>query len=282
MFRGPENALPANWKHLPIGYHGRASSLLASGTPVRRPWGQRRPGEESPVFAPSARLDFELELAAVIGTGNELGRPIPVSEAWDHIFGFVLLNDWSARDIQQWEYVPLGPFLGKNFATSISPWVVTAEALAPFRCAGPAQEVPVLPYLQDPDPSALDIELEVSLDLPGFPPQRVCRSNARHLYWSFAQQIAHHSCGGCNLRTGDLLASGTISGPEPGSYGSLLELAWRGSRPLPMPDGSTRSFLEDGDTVVMRGYALQGGLRVGFGELIGEVLPAWPDYPPRR
>ena len=276
MFRGKENALMPNWKHLPVAYHGRASSIVVSGTPIRRPWGQVKPDEAEPVFMPSRLLDFELEMAAVIGTPNALGTPISTAQAEDHVFGLLLFNDWSARDIQKWEYVPLGPFLGKNFASSVSPWIVTLDALAPFRVAGPVQDPPVLPYLQTAGDRNFDIQLEVALELPGQAPAVICRSNHRHLYWNLAQQLAHHTSGGCNLQTGDLLASGTISGPEPSAFGSLLELSWRGTRPLPMPDGSERRFLQDGDVVVMRAWAERDGRRVGFGEVRTEILPALP------
>ncbi len=273
MFRGKDRALQPNWKHLPVGYHGRASSLLVSGQPVRRPLGQLKLDAGPPCLGPSQALDFELEVAWVIGAPNEWGRPIPLAEAEDHIFGLVLFNDWSARDIQRWEYVPLGPFLGKSFASSLSPWVVPLEALEPFRCAGPVQSPPVLPYLQSAEPGHFDIELEVALALPGQAPVQVCRSNFRHLYWSMAQMVAHHSINGCNLRTGDVMASGTISGPEVGSYGSLLEITWGGNRRLELP-GASRHYLEDGDEVWLRGFARKEGLRVGFGELRSQVWPA--------
>lgn len=276
MFRGAENALMPNWFHLPVGYHGRASSVVVSGTEIVRPKGQMRPkDDEPPVYGASKLLDIELELGAVIGTGNELGEPITIENAPNHIFGFVLVNDWSARDIQKWEYVPLGPFLGKNFATTVSPWVVTLEALAPFRVPGPTQEPAPLPYLQHPHPGAFDIQLEVGLQTPEMDaPHPISRSNFKHLYWSMAQQLAHHTVSGCNMRSGDLLASGTISGPTKDSYGSLLELTWRGSKPIVLPTGETRTFLQDGDTVVMKGYAQGDGYRVGFGEARGRILPA--------
>ncbi len=273
MFRGPDNALQPNWLHLPVGYHGRASSLVISGTPVRRPHGQIMPeGAAGPELGPSRLLDFELETGFFVGAGNALGEPVPVDRAEEHIFGMVLVNDWSARDVQKWEYVPLGPFLGKSFATSVSPWVVTLDALEPFRCAAPVQDPAPLPYLRDRSDAAYDIHLEVHLATSSMPvPHRIAVSNTRFLYWSMAQQLAHHTCNGCNLRPGDLLASGTISGPEPGSYGSLLELTWRGTRPLPLPDGSQRRFLEDGDTVTMTGWCQGDGYRVGFGEVSGTV-----------
>jgi fumarylacetoacetase len=276
MLRGPDNALQPNWLHLPVAYHGRASSVVISGTDVRRPRGQTKADDApAPTFGPSRSLDFELEMAFFVGPGNELGRPVPISDAAEHIFGMVLLNDWSARDIQRWEYVPLGPFLAKNFATSISPWVVPLEALEPFRTAGPHQDPEPLPYLRSPGDWAYDVQLEVWLQGEKMQqPQRICRSNARHLYWNICQQLAHHTVNGCNLRPGDLLASGTISGPTPDSYGSLLELAWKGTKPLTFPDGEKRTFLQDGDRVTMTGWCQGDGYRVGFGEVTGSVLPA--------
>src|SRR5690349_274269 len=275
MFRDPKNALLPNWLHLPVGYNGRASSVVVSGTPVRRPNGQiKPPNAESPSFGPSAKLDIELETAFIVGEGNALGEPIPVSDAEWHIFGLVLLNDWSARDIQQWEYVPLGPFNAKSFATSISPWIVPLDALEAFRVAGPAQQPEPLPYLVQRGAHAFDIALEVALITARGAPTTVCRTNARHLYWSMAQQLAHHTVSGCNTRTGDLMASGTISGPTPDSWGSLLELAWNGQRPLALEGGATRSFLEDGDEVVMSGWCQGDDYRVGFGEVRGLILPA--------
>lgn len=278
MFRGPENALQPNWLHLPVGYHGRASSVVVSGTDVVRPRGQLKPDDGPPVLGPSRLLDFELELGAFVGPGNPLGEPIPIERAREHLFGFALVNDWSARDIQKWEYVPLGPFLGKSFATSVSPWVTPAAALEPFRVEGEPQhgENPEpLPYLRQPEPRVYDLHLEVLLRPAGAAEATVvARSNARHLYWSFEQQLAHHTVNGCNLRPGDLLASGTISGPEPGQYGSLLELTWRGTRPLRLSDGSERRFLEDGDTVILRGWGERDGLRIGLGEVVGTIRPA--------
>jgi fumarylacetoacetase len=276
MFRGPENALMPNWLHLPVAYHGRASSVVVSGTDVVRPRGQSKPEKaEAPVFGPSRSLDFELEMGVFVGPGNALGTPVPVGRAEEHLFGMVLVNDWSARDIQAWEYVPLGPFLAKNFATSISPWVVPLEALEPFRTAGPAQNPTPLPYLQAGGPGALDIRLEVLLQSEKMDrPARISASNFKHLYWSMAQQLAHHTINGCNLRPGDLLASGTISGPTPDSYGSLLELSWHGSRPLTMPGGETRTFLQDGDRLTLTGWCQGDGYRVGFGEVTGRILPA--------
>ena len=279
MFRGPENALMPNWLHLPVGYHGRASSIVVSGTPVRRPCGQTLPdGAAAPVFGPSRQLDFELEVGFFTGPGNALGQPIALAGAHEAIFGFVLVNDWSARDIQKWEYQPLGPFLAKNFATSISPWVVTLDALLPFRVAGPPQDDPApLPYLREHDPWSFDVALEVWLKTARMGERaRIARSNHRHLYWNVRQQVAHHTVTGCNLRPGDLLASGTISGPTKDSRGSLLELSWRGTEPLALPSGETRTFLEDGDELAITGFAAKDGVRVGFGEVSGTVLPALP------
>jgi fumarylacetoacetase len=276
MLRGPENALMPNWLHLPVAYHGRASSVVVSGTDLYRPKGQGKPADApAPLFGPSRSLDFELEMGFFIGPGNELGRPIPVAQAPEHIFGMVLVNDWSARDIQAWEYQPLGPFLAKNFGTSISPWVVTMEALEPFRTAGPRQEPEPLPYLRSPGGWAYDIHLEVYVQGQRMEqPQRVSTSNLRFMYWNVCQQLAHHAVNGCNLRTGDLLASGTISGPTPDSFGSLLELTWRGTRPLTFPNGEQRTFLQDGDRVTMTGWCQGAGYRVGFGEVTGKILPA--------
>jgi fumarylacetoacetase len=279
MLRGPDNALNPNWLHLPVAYHGRSSSVVVSGTDVRRPHGQVKPANAAaPSFGPSRSLDFELEMGCLVGPGNELGRPIPVAAAADHLFGMVLVNDWSARDVQAWEYVPLGPFLAKNFATSVSPWVVPLTALEPFRVPGPMQEPPPLPYLRTKGDWAYDVRLEVYLQGATMDrPQCVCTSNARSLYWNVCQQLAHHTSNGCNLRPGDLLATGTISGPTPDSYGSLLELSWRGSRPLQLPGGATRAFLEDGDRVTLTGWCQGQGYRVGFGEVTGKILPACPD-----
>jgi len=276
MLRGADRALQPNWRHLPVAYHGRASSVVVSGHDFPRPHGQTKPeGADAPVFGPTRALDFELEMGAIVGVGNQLGRPIPAAEARDHVFGLVLLNDWSARDIQAWEYVPLGPFLSKNFCTTISPWVVTLEALGPFRVAGPVQGPTPLPYLRTEGPQTYDIQLEVHLRGEKMErPHRVCATNFKHLYWSLAQQVAHHTVNGCDLRTGDLLGSGTISGPTPDSYGSLLELTWRGARPLSLPVGERRTFLEDGDRVTLTGWCQGDGYRVGFGEATGRVLPA--------
>jgi fumarylacetoacetase len=275
MFRDPKNALLPNWKHLPVGYHGRASSIVVSGTPIFRPKGQiKSPDSDQPVFGPSQKLDFELEMAFITCSDTTLGEPVTVASAEDHIIGFVLFNDWSARDIQQWEYVPLGPFLGKNFASTISPWVVLIDALEPVRCEGPAQDPPVLPYLQTSGNRNFDIMLEVLIRSGNEDPVTLCRSNTKYLYWNIAQQLAHHTVNGCNIRVGDLYASGTISGPSSGSYGSMLELSWNGKKPLTMPDGTVRHFLEDNDTIIMKAFAMVGSTRVGFGECRGKILSA--------
>lgn len=275
MFRDPDNALLPNWKHLPVGYHGRASSIVVSGTPVRRPNGQQKPADaDAPVFGPSKLLDFELEVAFIVGRDNALGTPVRVDQAEDHIFGIALFNDWSARDIQSWEYVPLGPFLAKNFASTMSPWIVTMEALEPFRVPGPAQDPEPLPYLKAQGDHSFDIELEVWLETPSGIHQRLCASNFKYMYWSMAQQLAHHTVNGCNMRVGDVCASGTISGPTPDSFGSMLEISWRGTRPVALPDGTERKFIHDGDSVVLQGHAESNGVRIGFGEARGVVLPA--------
>ncbi|HWQ14060.1 MAG TPA: fumarylacetoacetase [Roseiflexaceae bacterium] len=276
MLRGVENALMPNWLHLPVAYHGRASSLVVSGADVRRPRGQVKPPDApAPLFGPTRQLDFELETGFFVGPGNPLGAPVPVELAEERIFGLVLVNDWSARDIQAWEYQPLGPFLAKNFCTSISPWVVPLEALEPFRVPGPVQDPAPLPYLRQPGPASFDIRLEVWLQSERMgAPERICLSNFRHLYWSMAQQLAHHTVNGCNLRPGDLLASGTISGPTPDSRGCLLELAWRGMQPLQLANGETRSWLEDGDRVTITGWCQGDGYRVGFGEVTGRIVPS--------
>jgi fumarylacetoacetase len=276
MMRGPDNALQPNWLHLPVAYHGRASSVVFSGTDVRRPKGQTKADNApAPTFGPSRSLDFELEMGFFVGPGNALGQPIPIERAPEHIFGLVLVNDWSARDVQRWEYVPLGPFLAKNFATTVSPWVVTLDALEPFRTAGPQQDPAPLPYLRSPGDWAFDVHLEVLLQTATMDrPYVLCRSNAKYLYWNVCQQLAHHAVNGCNLRTGDLLASGTISGPTPDSYGSLLELAWKGTKPVELPNGERRVFLQDGDRVTLTGWCKGPGYRVGFGAATGRVLPA--------
>ena len=277
MFRDPANALLPNWLHLPVGYHGRASSLLPSGIPFHRPMGQTRPDPNAPpVFGPTKQLDFELEVGFFTFSGKPLGQRISATEAEDHIFGLVLFNDWSARDIQSWEYVPLGPFLAKNFASSMSPWVVTLDALEPFRTEGPKQEPTPLTYLQTKGYKAFDIELEVGIAPENGAATTICHSNFKHLYWNMAQQLAHHTVNGCNVRCGDLMASGTISGPTPDSYGSMLELTWRGTKPIMLANGEERKFINDGDTVTMRGHCEKDGLRIGFGKLEAKVLPALP------
>ena len=273
MFRGKENALPPNWLHIPIGYNGRASSVVVSGTTVIRPHGQLKgPEDAAPRFGPSERFDIELELGAIVGQPS--AGPISVGEAFDNIFGFVLLNDWSARDIQAWEYQPLGPFQAKATATTISPWIVTAEALAPFRVAGPKRVHPLLDYLTEPGPMLYDIALEIGLTPEGGAETVVSRTNARELYYSPAQQLAHHTVSGCPMRVGDLLGSGTISGAETESRGSLLELSWGGAEPIELSGGLRRSFLEDGDRVTLRGHARAADYRIGFGDCAGEVRPA--------
>ena len=275
MFRDPENALLPNWRHLPVGYHGRASSIIISGKNIHRPKGQVFPkGSDHPTFQPSTRLDFELEMAFIIGKPTTLGESISTENAEEHIFGMVLFNDWSARDIQKWEYVPLGPFLGKSFASSISPWIVTLEALEPFRVKGPQQNPTVLPYLESKGSKNFDIQLEVGITPQNGQEQTVSRSNFKYMYWNMAQQLAHHTVNGCNMNIGDLLASGTISGRDETSYGSMLELSWAGSKPIPMKDGTTRTFIENFDTVTMRGYGEKNGLRIGFGKVENQVLPS--------
>jgi fumarylacetoacetase len=275
MFRDPENALLPNYLWIPIAYHGRASSVVTSGTEIHRPLGQTKADDaKEPTFGPGRLLDFELEMGFLIGPGNELGQPIPIEKAPEHIFGMVLVNDWSARDIQKWEYQPLGPFLSKNFATTVSPWIVTLDALEPFRCAGPAQAPEPLSYLRSKGDGSYDIHLEVHLQSEKMnEPSRVCRSNFRHMYWNIFQQLAHHTVSGCNVRPGDLMASGTISGPTPDSYGSLLELAWRGTKPVQISPTEKRSFIQDHDTIIMTGWCQGEGYRVGFGEVRGKVLP---------
>ena len=275
MFRDPDNALLPNWLHLPVGYHGRASSIIVSEVPVHRPKGQMKPADaDKPVFGPTKLLDFELELAFITCKNTSLGESVPVGEAEDAIWGMVLFNDWSARDIQTWEYVPLGPFLAKNFASSMSPWVVTLDALEPFRVEGPTQEPEVLPYLRYSGKKNFDIDLEVLIEVAGYSEQPVCYSNFKYMYWNMAQQLAHQTVNGCNIRVGDIYASGTISGKDKNSYGSMLELTWRGQNPIKMPDGSERKFINDGDTVIMRGWSERDGKRVGFGEVRTKVLPA--------
>ena len=275
MFRDPANALLPNWKHLPVGYHGRASSIIISGTPIHRPKGQTKPqADQPPVYGPTMRLDFELEMAFITYEGKALGESISTSEADNYIFGMALFNDWSARDIQTWEYVPLGPFLAKNFASHMSPWIVTLDALEPFRCPGPKQDPAVLPYLTYEGEKNLDINLEVAITPEGGAENVVSRSNYKYMYWNLNQQLAHHTVNGCNIRCGDMMASGTISGKTPDSYGSMLELAWKGTKPLQLSDGSERKFIHDHDTVTMRGWCEKGGTRVGFGEVSAKILPA--------
>lgn len=276
MFRGAENALPPNWLHIPIGYNGRASSVVVSGTPVRRPWGQvKGPDDAAPRFAPSARFDLELEMGAVVGMGSE--GPVTVDEADAMIFGYVLLNDWSARDIQAWEYQPLGPFQAKATATTISPWIVTRAALEPFRVPTPAREVPLLDHLKDTGPMLYDIDLAVTLAPEGKPATEIARTNYREMYFSAAQQLVHHTTSGCPMTPGDLLGSGTISGPEKHQRGSLLELSWGGKEPLTLNSGETRTFLADGDTLTLTGVAHGDGYVIGFGDCSGTVLPALTD-----
>lgn len=274
MFRDPKNALMQNWSELPVGYNGRASSVVVSGTDLVRPSGQiKLPNEERPVFSACRKLDFELETGFIVGKATALGEPIAIEEAENHIFGMVLLNDWSARDIQQWEYVPLGPFNSKTFGTSISPWVVTLEALEPFRCASPVQEPQPLPYLRENTANNYDIHLQVAIAADGSETV-ISNTNFKYMYWSMMQQLTHHTIAGCNVRVGDLMGSGTISGPEKDSRGSLLELTWNTTEPLTLVNGEQRGFLEDGDTLIMRGHCQKDGLRIGFGEVRGTVLPA--------
>lgn len=276
MFRGPENALPPNWLHIPIGYNGRASSVVVSGTDVRRPWGQLKgPNDDAPRFGPSARFDIELEMGAIVGQPS--AGPITVTEADANIFGYVLLNDWSARDIQAWEYQPLGPFQSKATATTISPWIVTAEALAPFRCDTPAREQELLNHLKDAGPMLFDIDLEVTLTPDGKAASTIARTNYKEMYYSAAQQLAHHTTSGCPMRVGDLLGSGTISGPEKENRGAMLEISWGGKDPITLETGETRSFIEDNDTLTLSGAAKGDGYQIGFGTCVGKVLPAAQD-----
>ncbi len=275
MLRDPANALFPNWKHLPVGYHGRASSIVVSGTDIIRPKGQTKPADvEKPIFGPSKQLDFELEMAFIVNKHSEMGESISTKEAEDAIFGMVIFNDWSARDIQAWEYIPLGPFLGKNFGSSISPWVVTLEALEPFRTASPKQEPEVLDYLQFEGDQHYDINLEVYLQPENGAENLISQSNYKFMYWNMTQQLAHHTINGCNVEVGDLYASGTISGENPSSFGSMMELTWRGQNPLQLKDGQERKFIEDHDTIIMRGFGEKNGVRVGFGEVSGKILPA--------
>jgi len=275
MFRGKDNALMPNWLHMPVGYHGRSSSVIVSGTNIRRPYGQTLPkGASAPVFGPSKSLDMEVEMAFITTSANDLGKPVSVNEAEEHIFGMVLLNDWSARDIQKWEYVPLGPFLGKNFATSISPWIVTLDALEPFRCESPKQDFEPLPYLkQQQSNNSFDIKLKATLQTENGDLNILCNSNFKYLYWTMPQQLAHHTINGCNVRAGDLMGSGTISGPTKDSYASMLELSWGGKEPITLKDGTTRTFFNDGDNVIIRGYCENKKVRIGFGKCTGKILP---------
>ena len=276
MFRDPENALLPNWLHIPIAYHGRSSSIIPSGIPIHRPQGQTLPnGTEQPVFGPSKLVDFELEMAFITTVANDLGEPIPIEEAEEYIFGLVLLNDWSARDIQKWEYVPLGPFLAKSFASSISPWIVTLDALEPYRVQGPKPIKPQLEYLQYKGKKSFDINLEVAIRPNGAKETVVSKTNFKYMYWNMAQQLAHHTVNGCPVNSGDMMGSGTISGPTPDSYGSMLELSWKGEKPLKMKDGSERSFINDNDTVIMRGFCEKDGTRIGFGEMSTKLLPVF-------
>ena len=273
MFRDPTNPLLPNWKHIPVGYHGRASSIIVSGQDVIRPKGQVLPlNKETPVFQASSRVDFELEMGFVIGKKSNLGQSISTKEAEEYIFGKVLFNDWSARDIQKWEYVPLGPFLGKSFASSISPWIVTLDALEEFKVEGPKQTPDVLPYLQYDGLRNYDINLEVSIQPENSIESIVCKSNFKYMYWNMVQQLAHHTINGCNINIGDIMASGTISGKDKGSYGSMLELSWGGKNPVTLDDGESRVFINDNDTVIMRGYCERNGKRVGFGEVRTKLI----------
>lgn len=274
MFRDPNNALLPNWKHIPVGYHGRSSSIVVSGMPIHRPKGQQKPNDnEPPVFGPCKLLDFELEMAFVTYNGKALGQSISTKEADDYIFGMCVFNDWSARDIQKWEYVPLGPFLAKNFASSISPWIVTLDALEPFRVEGPVQEPKVFDYLQYEGNKHIDINLEVAIQPEKSSEKVVSNSNYKYMYWNMNQQLAHHTVNGCNIKAGDMMASGTISGNDESAYGSMLEISWKGSKSVAMPDGTERKFILDNDTVIMRGFAQKNGVRVGFGEVRTKVLP---------
>lgn len=275
LFRDPANALLPNWKHIPVGYHGRASSIVISGTDIYRPKGQMKPADmDKPIFGPCKQLDFELEMAFIINKNTEMGENIPVNEAEDAIFGLVVFNDWSARDIQSWEYVPLGPFLGKNFGSSISPWVVTLEALEPFRMTSPTQEPEVLDYLKFEGKKNYDVNLEVYLQPEGGKANLISESNFNFMYWNMCQQLAHHTINGCNMEVGDMYASGTISGSDPKSFGSMLELTWRGQNPIQLENGQERKFIEDNDTIIMKAWSEKDGIRVGFGEVSGKILPA--------
>ncbi len=276
MFRGAENALMPNWLHMPVGYHGRSSSIVTTHTPIHRPQGQTLPeGADKPVFGPSKLVDFELEMAFITTDANDLGEPIPIDEAEEYIFGLVVFNDWSARDIQKWEYVPLGPFLGKNFASSMSPWIVTLDALEPFRVESPKQDPQPLPYLKTKGKHSFDIKLEVGIQPKDGKETTVCKSNFQYMYWNMAQQLAHHTVNGCPVNSGDMMGSGTISGPTEDSYGSMLELSWKGTKPLKMKDGTERKFINDYDTVIMRGYCENDDVRIGFGQVKTQLLPVF-------
>jgi fumarylacetoacetase len=276
MFRGKDNALMPNWLHVPVGYHGRASSIVVSDTPIRRPYGQTLPaGEENPIFGPSKKVDMELETAFITTDVNNLGEPVPVDEASEYIFGMVLFNDWSARDIQKWEYVPLGPFMGKNFASTMSPWIVTMDALEPFRCEGPKKDLKPLPYLQQKrKDTSYDIKLQAYLKTANGDENLLTETNFKYMYWSMSQQLAHHTVNGCNVRAGDLMGSGTISGPTKDSFGSMLELTWGGKEPFILKDGTTRTFFNDGDVVTLRGFCQKENVRIGFGNCSGKLLPS--------
>lgn len=274
LFRPDSEPLLPNWRHIPVGYHGRASSIVISGTPITRPSGQSKaPTSDVPSFGKSKRLDIELEMAFIIGKSTQLGKPISIENAEDHIFGKVIFNDWSARDIQAWEYVPLGPFLGKNFGSTISPWIVTMEALEPFRCESIKQEPAVLPYLQFIGNKNFDINLEVAITPEGGEETVISESNFKYMYWNMAQQLAHHTVNGCNVNVGDLMASGTISGRDQNSYGSMIEISQGGKEPMQLKNGENRTFLEDGDTIIIRAFCEKDGKRVGFGECVGTILP---------
>jgi len=275
MIRDPKNALMPNWKYIPVGYHGRASSITVSGTPLHRPKGQMKPADaEVPTFGPCKLLDFELETAYIIGKSSKLGSSISTEQADDYIFGMVLFNDWSARDIQTWEYVPLGPFLSKNFASTISPWIVTLDALEPYRTKGYVQEPKVFPYLEYTGDKNVDIKLQVAIQPENSNETVICNSNYKYMYWTMEQQLAHHTVNGCNVNVGDMMGSGTISGPEPHEYGSMMELSWKGTKPLKLNDGSERKFINDNDTVILRGYCQNDTVRIGFGECKAKLLPA--------
>jgi fumarylacetoacetase len=277
MFRDPNNALLPNWLHIPVGYHGRSSSVIVSGTDIKRPYGQTKPNDsEPPVFGPSKLVDFELEMGFITYDANRLGDRISTNQAEDYIFGMCLFNDWSARDIQKWEYVPLGPFLAKNFASHVSPWIVTLDALQPYKIDGPIQDPEVFDYLKYDGQKNYDIELDVFIQPVNGEETRVSKSNFKYMYWNMSQQLAHHTINGCNVRAGDLMGSGTISGPTSDSYGSMLEISWKGTKPVTMKDGSERRFIQDNDTVIMRGHCDNGEVRIGFGEVTGKVLAADP------